>query len=49
MAETGDKYIKANTDLAIIKKRLSQSPIEVIQMLAKGMAGGQTTRQEETG
>ncbi|KAI9556967.1 hypothetical protein GHT06_016761 [Daphnia sinensis] len=36
--EDGDKYIKANTDLSSIKRKLGESPIDVIQILARGIA-----------
>lgn len=34
----GDKFIKASTDLSSIKRRLGESPIDVIQLLARGIA-----------
>ncbi|XP_057373957.1 uncharacterized protein LOC130694869 [Daphnia carinata] len=40
--EDGDKYIKANTDLSSIKRKLGESPIDVIQLLARGIAKGDT-------
>ncbi|XP_032786851.2 uncharacterized protein LOC116924435 [Daphnia magna] len=36
--EEGDKFIKASTDLSSIKRRLGESPIDVIQLLARGLA-----------
>lgn len=44
---SGDQYIKKNTDLQSIQKRLGQSPIDVIKMLAKGIADQSKSKKDE--
>lgn len=34
----GDEYIKSNADISTIKKELNSSPLEVIRLLARGIA-----------